>query len=76
MEEAGLSITGEPKLLLAQDILKADKHVVCLTYAGEAIGEVKLSEEHSKHRWLTRGELSKLEPMDKYIQELLDRKLV
>jgi len=75
-EEAGLEVVGEPKLLLAQDILKIDKHVVRLTYVGEAEGEVKLSEEHSRYLWLTRDELYGIEPMDKYIKELLDKKLI
>lgn len=76
MEEAGLEIMGDPKLILAQDILKTDKHVVRLTYIGEAVGEVKLSEEHSEFRWLSIEEFSKLEPMDKYIKEILDKKLI
>ncbi len=76
MEEAGLEIIGEPKLIIAQDILKTDKHVVRLTYVGEAVGEVKLSEEHSEFRWLSIEEFSKLEPMDKYIKEILDKKLI
>lgn len=76
MEEAGLEIVGDPKLILAQDILKTDKHVVRLTYIGEAVGEVKLSEEHSEFRWLSIEEFSKLEPMDKYIKEILDKKLI
>ena len=76
MEEAGLEIIGEPKLIIAQDILKTDKHVVRLTYIGEAVGEVKLSNEHSEFRWLSIEEFSKLEPMDKYIKEILDKKLI
>ncbi len=76
MEEAGLEIVGDPKLILAQDIIKTDKHVVRLTYMGEAAGEVKLSEEHSEFRWLSIEEFSKLEPMDKYIKEILDKKLI
>lgn len=76
LEESGLEIIGEPRLLIAQDILKPDKHVVRLTYVGEAKGEVKLSEEHSEFRWLTADELIKLEPMDKYIKELLDKELI
>ena len=76
MEEAGLEIVGDPKLIVAQDILKTDKHVVRLTYIGEAVGEVRLSEEHSEFRWLPIEEFSKLEPMDKYIKEILDKKLI
>jgi 8-oxo-dGTP diphosphatase len=73
MEEAGLEITGEPKLITAQDILKTDKHVVRLTYLGFADGEVKLSEEHSEYKWLSFGEISKLEPMDEYFKEVISK---
>src|SRR3989338_7350237 len=43
MEETGLEINGEPKLITAQDILRSHKHIVRLTYSGSADGEVKLS---------------------------------
>lgn len=73
IEETGLEITGEPKLITAQDILKIqDKHIVRLTYKGMADGEVKLSDEHSECRWLSLEEISKLEPMDKYFKEILN----
>lgn len=71
MEETGLDIKYEPRLVTAQDILKPDKHVVRLTYVGLADGEVKLSDEHSEFRWLTLPEISALEPMDKYFKEVL-----
>lgn len=73
MEETGLTIIGEPKLLTAQDILKPDKHIIRLTYLGEADGEVKLSDEHSEYRWLTLEELNNLEPMDKYFKEVFEK---
>lgn len=72
-EETGLEITGEPKLITAQDILKTDKHVVRLTYIGFADGKVKLSEEHTEYKWLSLGELSKLEPIDRYLKEVLEK---
>lgn len=71
MEETGLEIVGEPKLITAQDILKQDKHVVRLTYIGQADGEVKLSDEHSDFKWLSLGEIKNLEPIDKYFKEVL-----
>jgi 8-oxo-dGTP diphosphatase len=73
MEETGLEITDEPKLITAQDILKTDKHVVRLTYIGTADGEVKLSDEHSEFRWLTLDEIKNLEPMDSYFKEVLNK---
>ncbi len=53
MEETGLEIDGEPKFVMAQDILKTDKHVVRLTYSGFANGEVTLSDEHTDFKWLS-----------------------
>jgi len=75
MEETGLEIKGEPKLITAQDILKpnATKHVVRLTYFGYADGEVKLSDEHSEFRWLTLDKLKNLQPMDSYFTEVLKK---
>lgn len=73
MEETGLEIMSEPKLITAQDILKTDKHVVRLTYAGFADGEVKLSDEHSEYKWLSFEDIIKLEPMDRYFKEVLNK---
>src|SRR3989344_1576242 len=66
IEETGLKITGEPKLIAAQDILKTDKHVIRLTYLGFADGEVKLSDEHSEYHWMSFEDMGNLEPMDRY----------
>ena len=72
-EETKLEIVGEPKLITAQDILKTDKHVVRLTYTGNTDGKVKLSDEHEEYRWLNLEEIKKLEPMDKYFKEVLEK---
>ena len=72
MEESGLEISGDPKLISAQDILKLEgKHIVRLTYLGRADGEVKLSDEHTDYKWLSFEEIAKLEPMDRYFKEVL-----
>ncbi len=71
MEETGLEINGEPRLVSAQDILKEDKHVVRLSYVGQADGEVVLSDEHSDFKWLTIEEIEKLDPLDKYFKEII-----
>ena len=73
LEETGLVVDGELKLINAQDILKTDKHVVRLTYTGFADGEVKLSDEHSEYKWLSLEDVKKLEPMDKYFKEVLEK---
>ncbi|MFA5932179.1 MAG: NUDIX domain-containing protein [Candidatus Paceibacterota bacterium] len=72
MEETGLEITGEPKLLAAQDLIRPHKHIVRLTYSGFADGEVKLSDEHTDYQWLSLEDIKKLEPMDKYFKEVLN----
>lgn len=72
-EETGLSIVGEPKLLAAQDILKTDKHVVRLTYLGQAEGDIKLSEEHSSYLWLTKNEAQSQEGLDPYTREVFEK---
>lgn len=71
-EETQLTLTEEPKLISAQDILKTDKHVVRLTYVGKIEGEPVLDEDHIAYKWLTLEELKNLEPMDKYFKKILE----
>ncbi len=71
MEETGLEIMGEPKLIKGQDIIKEGYHVVRLIYVGHGEGEIILSEEHSKYKWFSLDEISDLEPIDSYIKKLL-----
>ncbi|OGE74127.1 MAG: hypothetical protein A3I07_00215 [Candidatus Doudnabacteria bacterium RIFCSPLOWO2_02_FULL_42_9] len=74
LEETKLSLTHEPKLLSAQDILRgADKHVVRLTYVAEIEGEPRLDEDHSSYRWFTLDELRKLSELDMYFKEVLEK---
>ncbi len=70
-EETKLDLVGEPKLIAAQDILKSDKHVVRLTYLGEADGEVSLDDENTEYKWFTREELNHIEALDSYFKEVL-----
>ncbi|OGZ00479.1 MAG: hypothetical protein A2946_00515 [Candidatus Liptonbacteria bacterium RIFCSPLOWO2_01_FULL_53_13] len=73
-EETGLEIVGEPKLIAAQDILRIpEKHIVRLTYAGSAKGEVKLGDEHTEHAWHTIKEMKEMPNLDKYVRELLEK---
>lgn len=72
MEEAGLEIVGEPKLIAAQDILRLpERHIVRLTYAGRANGEPRLSEEHTEYGWFTLAEIKRLKNLDRYLKEVL-----
>ncbi len=77
-EETNLDLTGEPKLLSAQDIFrKVGHHVIRLTYLAEAEGEIKLDqEENTDYQWLTWEELNNLEDIDTFFQELLDKKII
>ena len=77
VEETKLEIISEPKLIYAQDILKIEgKHIVRLTYIGNSNGEVILSEEHDEYKWVTLFELENMEPMDKYVKEIISKKLI
>jgi len=71
LEETGLQLTGEAKLIDAQDILKPNKHIVRLTYSGFADGEVKLSDEHTNFQWLLLEEIKKLKPIDQFLKDTL-----
>lgn len=72
MEETGLEVNGKPKLIEAQDILRVEaRHVVRLTYIGEADGEVVISDEHDQYGWFSIEEMEKLEPMDIYFKEVI-----
>jgi ADP-ribose pyrophosphatase YjhB (NUDIX family) len=73
-EETGLELIGEPRLIAAQDIIpKPDRHIVRLTYVGEADGGVVLdTEENDQCRWYTMDEVMKLEDVDNYFKKLLN----
>ena len=77
-EETTLELVGEPRLIYAQDIIRESKnrHIVRLTYVGEAIGAVVLSDEHTDFKWLSVDEIKNLEPIDQYFKEILDKKLI
>src|SRR3989338_2834518 len=76
-EETGLVMTAEPKLTVAQDILRIHgKHVVRLTYVGEIEGEPKIDKEESdQYQWFSMDELQELEGLDSYFKEVLEKNL-
>ena len=49
-----------------------DRHVVSLTYTGNANGEVRLSEEHTEYVWYSLEEIKRLDNLDSYFKELLE----
>jgi 8-oxo-dGTP diphosphatase len=75
MEETGLTMTSNPRLLAAQDLMPDLKpiHVVRLTYVGSAEGEVQLSHEHTEFQWLPFSELKELPDLDSYLKKLIDQ---
>ncbi len=75
-EETKLALEGGPQLLCAQDILKADFHVVRLTYLGDTTGEPTLSEEHTDYGWYTVEEMKNLENLDSYTRKVIEAGLV
>ena len=77
-EETKMQLVGEPKLLEAQDILKSvDKHVVRLTYIGEATGEPVLDEDHEEYKWCSFKELLALgEDLDVFFRELISKGII
>jgi len=76
-EETKLTLTEEPKLLAAQDILRQDKHVVRLTYLGKIEGKPVLDrEENSSYLWLSAEEIKKQEGLDQYFKEIFLKFLI
>lgn len=74
LEESGLTLIGEPRVIGAQDIFTKDgtRHVVRITYVGTAEGEPKLSDEHTEFVWVTLVEMKQLPDLDSYLKALLD----
>ena len=76
-EETDLEIIGEPKLIAAQDILRVQgRHVVRLTYVGEASGEVRIDSESNNFGWFSMEEIKNHEHLDIYVRELVDNAMV
>ncbi len=73
MEETGMKLASEPKLIAAQDILRSPgKHVVRLTYMAETHESIpRLSDEHDAFGWFTLAEIQQLEGFDMYAKEAL-----
>jgi 8-oxo-dGTP diphosphatase len=72
-EETGLTMTSEPQILAAQDIIWPDKrHVVRIEYTADVEGEPTLSKEHDAYGWFTYDEMKTLDNMDDYIKKLID----
>jgi len=75
-EETSLILTGEPRIIAAQDILRVEgKHVIRLTYLAEAEGQARVDgNEHEEYEWLNLEELEELDGLDSYLKELIKAK--
>lgn len=72
-EEIGHDITSLPMLIKAQDIFVASKdlHVVRLTYViEEDIPDIRLSDEHETHQWVSANDISSVNA-EPYLSEVL-----
>ncbi len=77
IEETGLTMSTSPRIIGAQDILLApERHIVRITYVGEAAGELQLSDEHDGFRWVSKEELLGFEHLDRYLKKLLDEGVI
>lgn len=75
-EETNLDIADQdPKILAAQDILRAPgKHVVRLTYEIVYQGDQKIeldTTENDKHLWVSIDELKEMTDVDTYLNEVI-----
>lgn len=80
-EEVGLELVSEPKLLVAQDILRVPgKHVVRLTYLAEIDGlpSTANTDEHLGYGWFTLVEIKNMGKgeLDIYFKEVVDKGLL
>lgn len=73
-EETGLTLESVEKLLAAQDIFAPEKnlHVIRLTYAASASGELVISDEHDDFRWMSLAQIREEPHVDTYLKEVLE----
>lgn len=76
-EETKLSVSGEPQLIGAQDIIRLpEKHIVRLTFSAATSGDPVLNEEHLEFKWLTLNEMKNIQELDEFTREILEKKLI
>lgn len=75
-EETRLSVSGKPKLIGAQDIIRLpEKHIVRLTFFANASGTPVLDTEHTDFKWVTREEMKSIKKLDEFTREILENNL-
>jgi len=77
-EETGLKLIGVPRLVAAQGVLRImGRHVIRLTYLGEASGKVVLAAaESDKSGWFSLDEIGRFDDLDFYLKELLNKRVL
>jgi len=71
-EEVNLDLTGTPRLVAAQDILKVPgRHVVRLTFVGELNGQPTLDGDHKEFGWFSLEEMRTMKDLDPFLAEVL-----
>lgn len=77
LEETTMKIKDNSlKILEVQDIFYGvDKHVVRVTFEGQAVGDPVLSEEHIEFKWVTNEEALKIKDLDGYLKEIIEKKI-
>lgn len=78
MEETGLEIMSQPRLLCAQDIIPNEqKHVVRLSYVGTTDGDLVLdTKENIDYKLLSLKELLSQEDLDYYVKEIVEKNIL
>lgn len=70
-EETKLSVSDEPELIWAQDIIRSpEKHIVRLTFHANAEGEPILDDEHLEFKWATLEDVRKMKELDEFTREI------
>lgn len=75
-EETGLTLTGEPHILYAQDIFRPhlNRHIVRLTFLAEAKGTIDIDHDdendHQEFKWMSSKEIKKV-PLEVMLKPVL-----
>lgn len=73
--ETGLDMSGKPSFVAKQKFPHSrikDLEVVRLTYKVKVSGNIKLSDEHTEHKWVTIDEMKNMDELDPLVKQLID----
>ena len=73
-EETKLYVSGEPKLIGVQDIIRLpEKHIVRLTFSATTSGSPVLDEDHLEFKWVALEEMKSVKGLDEFTHEILEK---